>query len=181
MKQNLGEKNIERLFHELRREDEQRAPSFDIVLRAESSKAGKASPAWFSSRIAVAAAMFILVGGLVLISVMQSSLPPTEIDTPVLSHQTIKPPYQLEPLPYRQPVPSIEQAPILEARRGEVARPVRHKRPAARPHQRAMLISEWQSPTSLLLRTPGEQLLKTVPRVGESLIEIKRPVPDEKN
>lgn len=44
----------------------------------------------------------------------------------------------------------------------------------------AIVISEWQSPTEFLLKSQGEQLLKTVPQVGRSLSEIK-PIIQNKN
>ena len=37
----------------------------------------------------------------------------------------------------------------------------------------AMLLSEWRSPTDFLLRSPKDQFMKTVPRLGESLFELK--------
>lgn len=43
------------------------------------------------------------------------------------------------------------------------------------------LLSQWRSPTEFLLHTPGDQLLKTVPRLGGSLIEIKALAPEQKN
>lgn len=181
MKQVSGEKRINRLFYELRQEDEQHAPSFDSVLRAGSPKAAQSSPAWFSLRIAVASAMLILVSGLVFV-LLKPFLSSTETENSEPSLPIVKTPYwQLKPLPYEPLTPSIERNPTLEAIHRELARPARHKRPAARSYQPAMLISEWRSPTGFLLRTPGEQLLKTVPRVGESLFEIKLRIPDEKN
>jgi hypothetical protein len=176
MKHILEEKRIKQLFHELRQEDERHAPSFTSVLQAASSKARQAGPALFSLRVAVAAAMLILVGGLVFILLMPS-LPPAESENSESSPPTVK-------LPYRQtqpPAPQIQPAPTLEAHQRKRPSLVRHKRSAARSRQPAMLISEWQSPTDFLLRTPGEQLLKTVPRVGESLIDFKPIIRDEKN
>ncbi len=41
-------------------------------------------------------------------------------------------------------------------------------------------ISSWQSPTDFLLHSPGELWLRTVPKIGESLAEIKA-VSDKKN
>jgi hypothetical protein len=35
------------------------------------------------------------------------------------------------------------------------------------------LISRWHSPTDFLLNSPGERLLKTVPRLNESVLDIK--------
>ena len=43
------------------------------------------------------------------------------------------------------------------------------------------LISRWRSPTEFLLKSPGEQLLKTVPRLNESLLDIKAVTPDVNN
>ena len=43
------------------------------------------------------------------------------------------------------------------------------------------LISRWRSPTEFLLDSPGEQLLKTVPRLNESLLDIKAVTPDVNN
>lgn len=42
----------------------------------------------------------------------------------------------------------------------------------------AMLISQWRSPTESLLHVPGQQLFKRVPRLDESVVNIKT-APDE--
>lgn len=42
------------------------------------------------------------------------------------------------------------------------------------------LISQWRSPTDFLLKAPGDPLLKTVPRLGESLVEMEALRPDKK-
>jgi hypothetical protein len=176
MKHNLVENRIKQLFDELRQGDERHTPSFDRVLKA----ASKAGPALPSLRVAVAAAMLIVVSGLVFI-LLKPSLLSTETGDSESSLPIVRmPDGQSEPLLSEPPNPSIERAPALEAVRRELTRPARHKRPARWPHQPAMLISEWQSPTDFLLRTPGEQLLKTVPRAGESLFEIKPSIPDER-
>jgi hypothetical protein len=181
MKHDLVENRIKQLFYELRQVDERRAPSFDSVLRAASSRAGQAGPAWASLRVAVASAMLILAGGFVFI-LLKPSLLSNETTDSESSLPIARMPYrQLESPPSGPLTPTVERAPALEAIRRELTRPARRKRPAARSHQAPMLISEWQSPTAFLLRTPGEQLLKTVPRVGESLIEIKPGIPGEKN
>ncbi len=43
------------------------------------------------------------------------------------------------------------------------------------------VISQWRSPTESLLRTPGEQLIKRVPRLDESLVNITAASPDQRN
>jgi len=47
--------------------------------------------------------------------------------------------------------------------------------------QAAFLSFKWQSPTDFLLRTPGTDLLKTVPRLGDSLVRFDVIQSDEKN
>jgi cytoskeletal protein RodZ len=42
-----------------------------------------------------------------------------------------------------------------------------------------ILVSQWQSPTEFLLRTPGEQFLKRVPRFDDSLLNINSTIPNQ--
>ncbi len=42
-------------------------------------------------------------------------------------------------------------------------------------------ISQWQSPTDFLLNFPGDPLLKTIPQLGESFLEIKGSISDQTN
>ncbi len=44
-----------------------------------------------------------------------------------------------------------------------------------------IVISQWRSPTESLLRIPGEQLFKRVPRLDESLVNIKAAIRDQEN
>lgn len=43
-----------------------------------------------------------------------------------------------------------------------------------------MPVSQWRSPTESLLRVPGEHLFKRVPRLDESVVNIKAVVADQK-
>ncbi len=54
-------------------------------------------------------------------------------------------------------------------------------RPSVPTRASDMAISQWRSPTDFLLRSPTEPLLTTVPHLGDSLVEIKAILPDEKN
>jgi hypothetical protein len=47
------------------------------------------------------------------------------------------------------------------------------RRTPPRPQPEVTLISRWRSPTEFLLNSPGEQLLRTVPRLDDSLLKIK--------
>ena len=44
-----------------------------------------------------------------------------------------------------------------------------------------IFLSQWRSPTNFLLQSPGEQLLKTVPHLGLSSVEIRAIMPDKMN
>jgi hypothetical protein len=176
MKQDLEEKRIERLFRELRRTDNDRAPSFDNVLKATASKEGQTSLGWFSLRIRVAA-MLVLASGLALFFLMRPSSHPTEppnvqVDNPISRLVDPSPP---------EPPPPSEPVAAPEATRRERQRSGRRERARTESHQQAMLLSRWQSPTDFLLKTSADRLLKTVPRVGESFMEIKPILKDEKN
>ena len=52
-----------------------------------------------------------------------------------------------------------------------------HQRPSS-SRTNLMVLSQWRSPTEFLLHTPGAALLKSVPGLGESLIESKTLVPE---
>jgi hypothetical protein len=181
MQQKLGEERIKQLFRELRQEDEQGAPSFEGVLKTGSPKAAQASPVWSSLKVAVAAAVPVLASGLVFILLRQASVPPSGAESSKSSPPVAVPSNRTEPLPYEPPIPSIEHDPAPGAIGRGSARAIRPSRSTARHHQPAMLISRWQSPTDFLLKTPGDRLLKTIPRTGDSIIEIKPINPDEMN
>ncbi len=44
-----------------------------------------------------------------------------------------------------------------------------------------LTLSQWQPPTDSLLKLPGEQLLRTVPSLGESSLEINGTSTDQAN
>ena len=48
----------------------------------------------------------------------------------------------------------------------------RHPRPAVQPMRTAMLITDWQSPTDELLKTPGAEWFSNVPQINESVAQI---------
>jgi hypothetical protein len=41
-------------------------------------------------------------------------------------------------------------------------------------------ISQWQSPTAFLIETPGQKLLKTVPRLGDGFMGLRTLNPEER-
>jgi hypothetical protein len=168
MKQELDEEGIRRLFRDQRQADERLAPHFSATLEAALSRRRVAHSGRLVLRSAVA------LGALVAIIFSVFFFLPRSVD-----EQPAIVAYEPD-----QPDNAASSTPVVL--------PPRPKRPAIRPPrstrkhrespQRAeTLISQWRSPTDFLLRTPGDELLKTVPRVGTSAIEIKMNFPDGKN
>lgn len=171
MNQDWEEKAIRQLFRDERERDETVAPHFAATLEAAIARRRPARSGSLIWRAAIAAVALVAVIGFVLLLLGRSGAG-------------------------RQPVVSITQdesasktpAPSRSDDVGVAILPPEPSKPAhgARWRRRssvrsATLISEWQSPTDFLLRTPGDQLFKTVPRVGASAIEIKVNFSDQKN
>jgi len=41
------------------------------------------------------------------------------------------------------------------------------------------LISQWRSPTDFLLKFPADRLLKSVPRLDDSIVDLDSAVPED--
>jgi hypothetical protein len=155
------------LFQQLKEEDERHAPSFAHDWNAALSRQEKLRHHWSAWRVAVGAALLIVLGAggagwwmYVRQSTKQSD--PVDIvrsDRPVDGFTPL--PVSPSPAPVRNP-PSV----------------TRRRRTFAQPRPTATWISQWRSPTQSLLQTPGEQLLKRVPRLDESLVNIKVIIPN---
>ena len=164
MHQDWQEKGIKSLFDELRREDRLSAPPFErvggvrLAFRARRTRA---------LRLALGGAVILLVVGAGFYVATRGSKragqnevavnpPPQETET----RKNPLPP-KLIPTPAPAPMPIVNRV-----RRGR--------------QYEAALISQWRSPTDFLLVTPGDQLLRTVPRLGASPA-LKTGIPDSNN
>jgi len=175
------------LFRDQRQADQRAAPAFAATLAAAMTRAERRKPGAMFLRTAVAAVALVAVSVAALVIFRQSST--SSKITPV-AHAG-----HLLPLPYDRSrvedsarkdsiIPSSPLPPEFAPQRVDL-RPPRH-RPRITSRRQSLapsttLISQWQSPTDFLLMTPGEQLLKTVPRLRESSIKFKTTLPDEKN
>lgn len=164
------EERIGKLFQQLREEDERNAPSFTHDWNGALSRREKPRRSWAMWRLVAGVAALILLGAGCLgwwMSFRQSTRRQAPIDS-VRSDRpapsSTPPPVSPSPVPVRNP-PNI----------------IRRRGPFVRPEPPAILISQWRSPTESLLRTPGEQLFKRVPRLDESLVNIKATIPGQKN
>lgn len=170
MNQQSEEEKIRQLFHELREEDDRHTPSFASILEAALSKTESDKPRRFAWQLALVTASIILIVSLALLILRQSS--PQQSINPAPTDDLILrlPDRKIEPSPAPLIMKSVEPRKII-----------RRKSLPARFHQPSMLISRWQSPTDFLLNTWGAELLKSVPRVTDSAVNLKPISTVEKN
>jgi hypothetical protein len=175
MNLNGDEKRIQQLFRELSLEDGRRAPSFAGVLAAANSGIAHSRYRFRSLRFAMAAAMVCAAVLIAMAIIVNSSKPRDARDDQAA-------------LPAPQPAATAgilpsnlgTNAPAPEPRKTAVKHS-RHRRPSHQTEIATKSLFAWQSPTASLLRTPDDELLKSLPRLGESLQTIKFYSPDEFN
>jgi hypothetical protein len=169
MNRNGNEKLIGQLFLEMSREDALRAPEFASVL---SSRRVPAREHNWSIALAAGLAMLILAVVIGLLATRRTAKP----------GETSQPDTRAEvsPGPARAPELDSEKSAIEKSAAPKSTAVVRHRRHRPSPDQLAIQLavaakslSEWQSPTASLLNWPGEDLLKSLPRLGDSLETIK--------
>ena len=185
------EKKIRMLFSELRLADEQAVPGFAATwsrAQAQSSRPRRA----FNLSFAVATALLICaLGSLAWWSTrwQHTQQPNVAAITPpgvVPVHK----PSEVAPTNNGTPAPSgskSEPKKLASAtHRFEVSARLRAERLAARQEanllaaakKQAAAISSWQSPTSTLLSSPNDDLLKSLPQLNESSNDLKSFLPN---
>jgi hypothetical protein len=173
MNLNGDEKTIQRLFREMSLEDVVRTPEFARVLEAASRRTAHSLRRIKSMRLAVVVATLIVVALLAVLAVRQRQSETAKSS----GEQAI-----LAPAP-----PSTQQAETVrqkDAPRGvkhRVAKRVRHRPPANELAIDTKSLFAWQSPTASLLKSPGEDFFKSLPRLGDSFENIKTYSPNDWN
>lgn len=161
------EERIRELFRRLKEEDERHAPSFAQDWNVALLRLEKPRRRWGVWRLTAAAIALILLG----MGWRMFFRKPTTRQAPIEAVRSDTPsPYVTPPMVSLSPVPVRNSRYVI-----------RRQRPVVRPQPPASLISQWRSPTESLLRTPGEQLFKRVPRLDESLVNINSTIPNLKN
>jgi hypothetical protein len=172
MNRNGDEERIRQLFHELRREDQGIAPQFGDVFTAAWNRNKGSNTANWPIRFAAAAVLCVLV----LITIRLSTPVPQEEQTapgstlsPVASSDTTT-----------KAVGSLSQTPKTQGH-PTIRRRLRPRQFSGSLAISMKSLSSWQSPTAALLQTPQDEILNTLPRLGESLRTIKSFSPDQFN
>ena len=158
------EKNIRKLFAETRAVDEQNIPAFSAVLQCSSNVENTVR---IGPLLAIFMAMVILISGFVA-AVVYFRKPAPQI---VNSNENKK-----QQMTNDQPLPIEPEKTTPPAPRRIVYRPQKKA-----PRRTDLMISQWRSPTDFLLRTPGNEFLKTVPRLNDSRLKINSAMPNDLN
>ena len=172
MNLNGDEKRIQRLFREIRIDDQRRAPQFDGVLEAAISGRMRSRDRVWAMRLALVVATLIVIAFVAAAVIRHGRSGTTgspEQQAVVEPDSTVLTPDSTNPRQVRASVPP----------RG--AKQIRHRRPTLKPMIDVTSLFAWQSPTASLLKAPGDDLLMSLPRLGESLKTIKTFSPDHWN
>src|SRR5882724_5385573 len=163
LNEDLDEKNIRKLFGEMRAVDEQTAPPFAAVSQIP---ANTGNAVRLGRLVPIAAAIVILIFAFVAALIHFRKTPPQQVVITDGSHK--------QQVAEAQPTaPEVDKPSKLPAPRRVAQRP-RNKA----PRRTELLISRWRSPTEFLLRTPGNEFLRTVPRFDDSRLKINSAMPN---
>ena len=176
MNLNGDEKRIRQLFREMSRDDQRRAPQFASVLAAARSGIARSQKRTRSLRFAMAVAMLCAA----LLIAMAIIVRPSKPQGPAHDEQAVAPTVTPEAPPNSAPKQPGVGTPSVEPRRVIIKR-ARHHRTTDQLAVAMNSLFAWQSPTASLLKTPGDELLRSLPRLGESLQTIKSFSPDQFN
>ena len=176
MNPNGDEKRIRQLFREMSSDERQRVPEFAQVLVAANSGTSGLRNRAQSLRFTLAVAMLLaaLVIGVAL--ALNSSKPRLEVDRD--STTALKPE---EPPGVGGLRTELKPAGTIVPSKPPGAKRARSRRTPDRTVLVMKTLFAWQSPTASLLITPGDELLKSLPRLGESLQTIKKYSPEQFN
>jgi hypothetical protein len=177
----VGEqKRIQALFSELRLADEQTVPRFAVVwnrAQARSSRTWRPAPAFNFSFVAVTA---LLICALISLALWSRYSQQNARHAAAVATGTAIPP----DVPVKVVKEAAGDSSLSEASRDRPASMSRVKRLATRRRalmlainlkaaREAMAISSWQSPTTALLKSQNDELLKSLPQLNEGADNLK--------
>jgi len=168
MNRDLEEKKIRESFLELKREDEPSAPPFEEFLKRvpleRSSLSGRRIS--FQAPLRIAAGLLLTAGICLTLYFRHSAKEPLQIEPKAVEIEANSlAPSSAKPIK-TEPSEIIDRAPDNRTASNAVKRP-RKRRLSESVDARA--ISRWRPSTDFLLRSTGEELLRSIPRLGEHL------------
>lgn len=161
------EKNIRKLFDEMRQHDQQTVPTFAAVLQKSSNAETVVHTSRLLSFAAAAILILILAGAAAVIYFRQPA--PQKSGLPKENKK--------EQVADNPPVQKRDEkaAPVPAPRR------VKYRPRIRTPRRTDLLISQWQSPTDFLLRTPGNDFLRVMPKLNDPFFKMDTTRPDQPN
>lgn len=146
-------------FDQLRREDQMCAPSLAATLTAAERRAGMKAKR--TRRLTFVLPVGLIVAALVALLLLSSLRTPIQPDDAMVEGA------QPEVAPMIRNADTLRPSLLLATiRRSDKRSRQSRSRPAEM--QAAVAIFAWRSPTESLLRSPGEEVLSSVPRLNES-------------
>lgn len=167
MNQDWRDEKVRELFHERGERDESLTPSFAKVLDAALTRR-RLPRRQLVLRVAVAAAVPVFALAVVLTLVRNQS---TETLPPVDPSRLLRLPFDSTAETVLPPPPPPDHF---------VKRP-RYRKPPMRNHIKSIQISQWQAPTDFLLKLPGSEYLRNLPRMPDSPPMLTRGIPENHN
>jgi hypothetical protein len=175
MNLNGDEKRIQQLFREMSRGDELLTPAFLRVVQSGSSRQ-TVSGFGVSRRLALTFAT-LCVAVITLTVITRRHQVPVVQDEPVTAQgqSTESPARAIAQVPDK-----VKQRPGVQAIKVQAVKHVRHHR-ISNDLTLATRLSTWRSPTDSLLKTSGDDMLMSLPKLGESLRTLRSYRLDELN
>jgi hypothetical protein len=167
------EKRIRDLFDEMRSEDERAAHTFARDWEAARARIPGRSFSFRLLRLACVTTfpIAIIVMSFVLLWQYRAGDSPTQVANGTgLAQKTPPADPELERPPQPGRPPAIVHIPPVRASK---TKPVRRSRASNKQAQTVASLSAWRSPTDSLLKSPSDEMLKSLPRIGESVKEMK--------
>ena len=172
---NGEEKRIRQLFRELSSHEREQAPDFAAVLASANAPTVRSRNGSRSWRFAMACTVLPAVLSVAMAIILQPSRP--QGNDP--SRPASTPDSQAQEAPALGPLQARATPDVPPRKRGP--RPRRQRR-TSDPMAIAMkTLFAWRSPTASLLKIPEDELLRSLPRLGESFQTIKSYSPDQFN
>ena len=164
MNSNWDEKRIRQLFVETRLDEARHAPDFDALLQTGRGKSStERSISFFALAVAIVALVLIVATATLLVGRRASGQLQSDANVQ---------PRELAPLPEEHNARAAVPELVRPAMPRLVKRRVKHIRVQRTSDELAIAaksFSAWQSPTASLLKSPGEDLLRQLPKLGDSL------------
>jgi len=175
-----GEQNrIQALFSELRLADEQTVPRFAAVWNRAQARTVRPARAFNLSFVAATALLICALVSLALWSKYSQPNAPAAVAGTINAAGLVKATKGTTVIPATAETKSSHNNSISRARRLAAQKRAVMLAINRRAARDAKVISSWESPTSALLKSQNDELLKSIPQLNENADELKSFLPNK--